>query len=263
MQAASSGSTPITLVPGPQVLHEGGDAGGQPAAAHRHEDRLDRPGMLLQDLLADRPLAGDHVRVVEGMQEGQALLGLEGLRLGERLVEGVAVQDDLRAARPAGIDLDGRGGARHHDHRPGAEPGGGQRDALRVVARRGADHAAGDLFGAEARHLVVGAAQFEREDRLQILTLQQHGAAESLRHPRHRIEGALDRHVVDAGGEDLADVVGHLFGTWARGVGTREIAARAARCERRWACDEAGGARHSGRQNEAATRAIGYGRIVS
>ena len=39
--------------------------------------------------------------------------------------------------------------------------------------------------------------------------LQQNRPAEPLRQARHRIEGALDRHVVDAGGEDLADVVRH------------------------------------------------------
>jgi hypothetical protein len=172
--------------------------------------------MLLQDLLADRALAGDHVRVVERVQEGQALLGLEDLGLGERLVEGVAVQHHLGAAGPAGIDLDGGRGPRHHDHRPGAELGRGQRHALRVIARRGADHAAGDLVRAQARHLVVGAPQLEREDRLKILAFQQHPPAEPLREARHRVEGALDRHVVDAGGEDLADVVRH-------GAGSRPI----------------------------------------
>ena len=212
MQAASSGSTPITLVPGPQILHERGDSGGEPAAANRHEDRLDRAGMLLQDLLADRPLAGDHLGVVERVQEGQALLGLEDPRLGQGLVEGVAVEDHLGPAGPARIDLDRRRGARHHDHGPRPELGGRQGYTLRVVARRGADDPAGDLVRAQARHLVVGTAQLEREDRLQILTLQQNRPAESLREARHRVERALDRHIVDAGGEDLADIVRHDVG---------------------------------------------------
>ena len=55
-----------------QPLHVGGDAGDQPAAADRHEDRVDRPGVLAQDLHADRALPGDHVRVVVGMHEREA-----------------------------------------------------------------------------------------------------------------------------------------------------------------------------------------------
>jgi hypothetical protein len=46
-----------------------------------------------------------------------------------------------------------------------------------------------DLVGLRARHLVVGAAQLEREDRLEILALEQDRPAEPLRQARHRIEG--------------------------------------------------------------------------
>jgi hypothetical protein len=72
-QAASSGSTPITRTEGRSVLDVGGDAGDQPAAADRHEHRVERTRELAQDLHADRALAGDHVRVVVGMHEAHAL----------------------------------------------------------------------------------------------------------------------------------------------------------------------------------------------
>ena len=69
---------------GPQELDVGGDAGGEPAAADRHEDRLDRVRVLAQDLHADRALAGDHVGVVVRVDEGQALLRLRARGRGRR-----------------------------------------------------------------------------------------------------------------------------------------------------------------------------------
>ena len=54
-----------------QALDVGGDAGDQPAAADRHEDRIDRRLVLAQDFHADGALAGDHVRIVVGMDEGE------------------------------------------------------------------------------------------------------------------------------------------------------------------------------------------------
>ena len=56
---------------GPKGLHVGGDAGDQAAAADGDEHGADRLVALTQDLHADRALAGDHVRVVVGMDEGQ------------------------------------------------------------------------------------------------------------------------------------------------------------------------------------------------
>ena len=62
----------------PHLRHQpfdiGGDPRDQPAASHRHEDGVGRLRMLAQDLHADGALAGDHVRIVERVQEGQAPL---------------------------------------------------------------------------------------------------------------------------------------------------------------------------------------------
>ena len=65
--------TPITWISGPHRLDVGGHARDQPAAADGHEHRVDRALVLAQDLHRDRALAGDHVGVVEGVHEGQAL----------------------------------------------------------------------------------------------------------------------------------------------------------------------------------------------
>ena len=49
-----------------------------------------------------------------------------------------------------------------------------ERHALRMVAGRGADHAARGHGRGQVRDLVVGAAQLEGEHRLQVLALEQH-----------------------------------------------------------------------------------------
>jgi hypothetical protein len=97
---------PVDRHLGPHRLHVGGDAGDQAAAADGDEDAVDRPGMLAQDLHADRALAGDHVRVVEGVDEGEAPLC--GDRLGPHGGVRVAVARELDLGpEPAhGLDLE-------------------------------------------------------------------------------------------------------------------------------------------------------------
>ena len=60
---------------GPHRLDVRRHAGDQPAAADGHEHGVDRALVLAQDLHGDGALAGDHVGVVEGVDEGQALRG--------------------------------------------------------------------------------------------------------------------------------------------------------------------------------------------
>ena len=88
------------------------------------------------------------------------------------------MQHDLGAARLDRRDLDMRGGDGHHDRRAAVEPLRGQRDALRVIAGGRGNHAARTLGQCQLRHLVVGAAQFEREHRLLVLALQEHAVVE-------------------------------------------------------------------------------------
>jgi hypothetical protein len=204
MLAASSGSTPMTF-----VSDRHGDPGGQAPAAHRHEHRLDRPGVLAQDLEADRALARDHVEVVVGVDEGEALRRLEVARVRVGLVEGVPVQHGLGAPRAHRLDLDRGGGARHDHDRRDAEPLGGERHPLGVVAGGRADHAARQRLRVEPGDAVVGAAQLERVHGLEVLALEAHGTAEPGGEPRQRVEGRLHRHVVDAGGEHALDEVLH------------------------------------------------------
>ena len=57
-----------------QVFDVRGDAGNEAAAADRHEDRVQRAAVLVQDLHADGALSRDHVRIIERMYEHVAVL---------------------------------------------------------------------------------------------------------------------------------------------------------------------------------------------
>ncbi len=193
---------------GPQRLDIGRHAGDQPAAADGHEDGVDRPLVLAQDLHRHRALAGDHVGVVEGMHEAQSLRLLQFQRVRMGVAVAVAVQHDLAAQRMHGVDLQLRCRHRHHDDGAAAQLLRRQRHALRVVAGRGADDAARQRLGVQVRHLVVRAAQLEAENRLLVFALEQHVVADAARQRARRLECGFTRHVVDAGGEDALQVAG-------------------------------------------------------
>ena len=139
--------TPIDADLRPHRLDVGRDARDQAAAADGDEDGVDRALVLAQDLHRDRSLAGDHVGIVERMDEGERTLGLERQRAGVGVRIAVAEEDDLGAERAHGVDLERRRRRRHDDERVAAEAARRQRDPLRVVARRGADHAARERRG--------------------------------------------------------------------------------------------------------------------
>ena len=148
--------------------------------------------------------------IVVGMHERRPRALLQRERVRMRIAVRVAVQHDRRAARLDRRDLDVRRGHRHHDRRGAAEPLRRERDALRVIAGGRRDDAARALGGRQMRHLVVRAAQLEREHRLLVLALQQDAVAEPSRQRRREVERRLDRHVVHLRGQDLLQVVdGH------------------------------------------------------
>ncbi|MCY1361949.1 hypothetical protein D9M69_486450 [compost metagenome] len=163
--------------------------------------------MLAEDFHGHGALAGDHFRIVVGVDVDVALLLHQLQRIRQRLGEGVAVQHRLAAAGAHALHLQFRGGARHHDGRLDAQLAGGQRHALRMVAGGGGDHAALQLLAGQLRQLVVGAANLEGEHRLQILALEQDLVAQPLGKLAGRLQGSFHGDVVDARGEDLLDVL--------------------------------------------------------
>ncbi|MNI44050.1 hypothetical protein D3C73_984020 [compost metagenome] len=164
---------------GPQLLDVGRNAGDQPAAADGHEDGVDRPRVLAQDLHAYRTLTGDHVGVVKGMDERQLLFFLKDLRMREGIGEALARQHDFATQAAHRVDLHLRAGGGHDDDGAAAQAAGGQRHALGVVAGRGRDHAPVQRGRRQVGHLVVGATQLETEHRLSIFALEQHRVGNS------------------------------------------------------------------------------------
>ena len=162
----------MILTSGMQRLDVAGDAGDESAAADRHEHRRQPVLAVTQNLGADGSLSGDDERIVERVNERHARLLDQ--RVAVRLRVGIAVagQHDLRAHRPHRVHLDLRRRLRHDDHRAQLEHPGRVGDALRVIAGAGGDDAARTLAIRQVRDLVVGAADLEAEDRLQILALE-------------------------------------------------------------------------------------------
>ena len=158
---------------------------------------------LAQDLGADRALSGDDQRVVERVHQGQAALRGQGLGAGLRFRVAVAGQHHLRAQLAHGLDLDLGGGLRHDDHGADPEVAGGERDALRVVARTRRHHAPRAFLHAQVRDAVVRAADLVAEHGLEVLALQEHGVAEAAGEARRRLQRRLPRDVIDAAGEDV------------------------------------------------------------
>ena len=174
-------------------------------------------GLLTEDLHRHGALASDGVRVVVGVHIDVALFFHQFQRIGQRLGEAVAVQHHLAAARAHAVDLDLRGGLGHHDG--GLDPHvlGRQRQALGVIARRGGDHATGQLLGREVRKLVIGATNLERVHRLQVFALEQNLVAGALGELAGLLQRGFYGDVIDARGEDLLDVLfEHRTDLWRR-----------------------------------------------
>ena len=194
----------------PQPFDVGGDARDQATATHGHIDRIGWLLGLAHDLHADRSLACDHFRIVEGVNEGEPLGLAASLRLCGALVVGLAMENHVTTQGTHGAHFHLGCGAWHHDHGPTAKPLGTQGDALGMVPGTGGNHTALELVSAELRHAVVGAAQLEREHRLEILTLQPDRVVQPAAQIGCGIQRGFPRHVVDAGTQDPLQVVGHL-----------------------------------------------------
>ena len=111
------------------------------------------------------------------MDERLALLGLDAMRQGERVVVDVAFEQHLGAVSPAHANDRFRDAARHHHRGRGAERQRCVGDALRMTARRRRDDATPARVCIERRDLVERAADLERPGRLESLDLEVHFGA--------------------------------------------------------------------------------------
>ena len=156
---------------GTQALDGKRHAGNQTAAADGHDDRI-HIGQLVEDLQADGSLPRDDQLVVIGVDEGHAglLLQFHGAVMG--VVVGALDQLDLCAQPLGAFHFHNGGTIRHTDNALDAHAGGGQRHALRVVARRAGDDALGTFFRRKLADFVVRAAHLEAAGDLQVLSFQ-------------------------------------------------------------------------------------------
>jgi hypothetical protein len=191
-------------------LDRDGHPGGQPAAADRDRDRA-HVRALLEDLQPDRALAGDHVRVVEGVDVDAAVLFPVCDRGAHGVLDAGAVQHDVGPVAAGRRDLGQRGRLRHEHRGLDAERRGGEGDALGVIARAGHHHAPGPVLLGQPGQPGEPAAGLERPGALQVLALQVHRAADLLgQHPGVQQRRGRDRaphqlagggHIVGADGE--------------------------------------------------------------
>ena len=161
-------------------LHRRGDAGGQAASAHAHDDRAD-VGALLEDLQPDGALPGDDVRVVERVDQHRP--GPRGVLPGrdQAVVDGLAELLDLRAVPASRHQLGDRRSQRHVDLGLDAEHLRRERDALGVVAGARGDDAGRPLGLGQPGHPGVGAADLERAGPLEVLALEEDRPADQVR----------------------------------------------------------------------------------
>ena len=161
----------VDLHLGPQALDGEGHTGNQSAAAHRHDHRI-YVGKLIENLQPNRALPRDDQLIVIRMDEGHTGFLLQFHRPVVGIVVGAFDQFHFGPQPLGAFHLHNGGAVRHADYAVNPHPGGGQRHALRVVARRTGNHALGPLFLRELADLVVSPPDFETTRHLQVLGLK-------------------------------------------------------------------------------------------
>ena len=146
------------------------DPAGEAAAAPGNHHGV-QVRKVFEQFQGDGAVAGHHVEIVEGVDEGGLDAGVgagfEGAPpVGERR------EDDAPAQAFDGADFGGGRGIGRDDGGGHADAARAERDALRHVAGGRSQHAAIEEMPRSPRHDVGGAADLEGADRLEVLELQ-------------------------------------------------------------------------------------------
>ena len=160
---------------GAEAFEYATDARHEAAAADGEQDVVEVAAGFVEYVEAEGGLSFDYLRVVEGVDEGPVVFAAPRERFGARVVVGVSREDYVDVVFAEHFDLVDflvRRGLGHEDGAHYAEFAAGERDALRVVARGGADYAARELFGREACDFVVRAADFVGAHYLHVFALE-------------------------------------------------------------------------------------------
>lgn len=146
------------------------------------------PPRLLDELLGRRALPRNDVRMIVRRNQRETVT-LGQLAADALAVFGITVVGhDVRTVAARGRDLGSRRIQRHDDRCGNTQQLRGQRDGLRMVARRKRDDARRALPLVELRQCVERAAKLEGAHALEVLALEEHLRAE------HLVDGAGGQH---------------------------------------------------------------------
>ena len=166
-----------------QLLDRARDAGAEPAAADRDEDRVELAG-LAQELVTEARRAERRARPFERMHERASLVASQLFCHRERARD-VGADDNLAAEFTAGLDAQRVGGLRHRDLGGRAERLGCVGDRHGVVAGADRAHSACEHVGRQFLHDAQGPARLERPGVLEQFQLQRdlRGGGDEGAHP--------------------------------------------------------------------------------
>ena len=150
------------------MLYRIGHARDEPAPANGYHNSF-HIAHLLQSLKADGALPGDHLVVVERVDEGCAcfLLAAHGSFI--CIIIGALDKADFRPKALGGFHLADGSAVRHEDHALRALARCGKSHALRMVAGAAGDDARALLLLGELADFVISAAQLKAAGYLEVL----------------------------------------------------------------------------------------------
>ena len=184
------------------------NATDQAAAANRNKHGMNRASMLPQDLHGDSALTRNDLWIIKRMHKGQFFFFLQMQSMLVSIRIRLTRQHHLATARTHCFDLQRRCCCGHHDHGAAPQRFGRQRDTLRVITRRGANHTSPELCGCQLRHLVVRSTQLEAEHALHIFAFQVDTITGAVRERGRELERCFNRKVINARCENLLQITG-------------------------------------------------------
>ena len=155
----------------PALLDRGRHAGDQSPTTDAHDHYVE-VGQVLDHLEADRTVAGDHRRIVEGVHELEAFGIADPFELGQQFADVRAVQDDPGTVATARVDLRTNGAGGHDDGHRDTRRAAGPGIRLTCVPGRQRDDAPCPGRLGQGRDPVRHPARLERSGLLELFGLE-------------------------------------------------------------------------------------------
>ena len=158
---------------GTDFLDVCGNTGNQSAASYRHENGMDRPGVLTENFHTDRSLTGNDIRIVKWVDKCQVTFFFKHFRVITGIGKRIAEKNDFNVVAsvcPDCFNFDGGRCGWHRDNGLAVQFSGRQGDSLGVIAGGCTNNPLFQLAGGKIGHFVIGAAKLETEDALHVFT---------------------------------------------------------------------------------------------